>query len=110
MSLDVYLYEKTTYGTHEYFWKNITHNLNTMADKAGIYEVLWRPDENNITKAQQLIEPLTKGLQLLKDNPERFKPFNAENGWGTYEGLIRFVSAYLEAAKQYPLADVRVSR
>jgi len=24
---------------------NITHNLNTMADNAGIYEHLWRPDE-----------------------------------------------------------------
>lgn len=110
MSLDVYLYEKITYGEHDYYWGNITHNLREMADEAGIYEVLWRHDESNITKAEQLIEPLTKGLQLLKGDPERFKKLNPKNGWGTYEVLVEFVANYLEAAKEYPLADVRVSR
>ena len=37
---------------------NITHNLTKMADEAGIYECLWRPEEIGITKAGQLIEPL----------------------------------------------------
>ena len=37
--------------TNEVYSANITHNLNTMADEAGIYKHLWRPDEIKITKA-----------------------------------------------------------
>ena len=46
----------------EVYSRNITHNLNKMAEAAGIYTVLWRPDENGITKAHQCIEPLRTGL------------------------------------------------
>ena len=89
---------------------NITHNLNKMADDAGVYKHLWRPDEIGITKAAELIEPLRAGLELLKNDPSRFKKFNPENGWGTYEGLVAFVEKYLAACEEYPAATVRVSR
>src|SRR6266496_3980933 len=46
----------------ELYWRNITHNLNTMADAAGIYKHLWRPEELGITKAGELIAPLAAGL------------------------------------------------
>src|SRR3990167_8853705 len=55
---------------------NITHNLNRMADEAGLYEALWRPDEHDLTAAKQLIEPLERGLQALRADPEKFKSFN----------------------------------
>lgn len=57
MSLDVYLYrtEKHTCSAcgHEklvnarvcVYAANVTHNLNRMADAAGIYLPLWRPEE-----------------------------------------------------------------
>lgn len=89
---------------------NITHNLINMADEAEIYKHLWRPDEIGITKAAELIEPLSAGLALLKSAPERFKKFNPENGWGTYDGLVAFVENYLAACEEYPTASVRVSR
>jgi hypothetical protein len=89
---------------------NITHNLNTMADKAGIYNHLWRPEEIGITKAHQLIEPLGKGLADLKARPDYFKQFNAENGWGVYENLVKFVEDYLEACKEYPDSNVSADR
>lgn len=89
---------------------NITHNLNKMAAEAGIYEVLWRPDESGIEYAEQLIVPLRLGLALLKSDPSRFEPFNPENGWGDYSGLVRFVENYLEACEKYPAAKVRVWR
>lgn len=92
------------------FDRNITHNLNTMAGEAGLYECLWRPDEIGITKAEQLIEPLSKGLALLESDPERFKAFNPYNGWGDYAGLCAFVSAYLDACREYPDAEVSASR
>lgn len=94
----------------EVFDGNITHNLNKMADAAGIYEHLWRPDEINITKAKELIEPLREGLHKLKLEPEKYKTFNPENGWGSYDGLVSFVENYLNACYQYPDADVKVSR
>jgi hypothetical protein len=89
---------------------NITHNLGAMADEAGIYKHLWRPEEIGITKAEQLIEPLTSGLALLKSQPDRFKQHNPENGWGSYEGLVRFVEQYLAACIENPDALVEADR
>lgn len=89
---------------------NITHNLGKMADAAGIYQHLWRPEELGITQAKGLIEPLTEGLALLRADPDRFKSHNPPNGWGDYDGLVRFVSEYLAACTEYPEATVRASR
>lgn len=89
---------------------NITHNLNKMAQEAMLYNCLWRPDEHGITHAHQLIPLLTVGLALLKSDPPRFEAFNPSNGWGSYEGLVGFVSSYLAACEQYPSAEVSVSR
>lgn len=107
MSLDVYL---TAMRPTEVYWANITHNLNRMADEAGIYEALWRPEEIGITKAGELIEPLSIGLEKLKADPEHYEQFNSPNGWGTYEHFVPFVEKYLEACKENPDADVNVSR
>ena len=101
--------EHTKIKRENYYWGNITHNLNTMAKKAGIYHCLWRPDEVGITKANQLIEPLTKGLDDLKARPDYFKKFNSPNGWGMYQDFVPFVEEYLNACKEYPEANVEVS-
>lgn len=105
MSLDISLY-KTVTEIVNVFDYNVTHNLTEMAEAAGLYEYLWNPHENNITKAYQLIEPLTKGLQELLSNPEKYKAYNPDNGWGSYEGLVAFVDSYLKACKQHPEAEI----
>ena len=107
MSLDVYLKEVRLMTIYD---RNITHNLNKMADAAGIYKHLWRPEEIGITKAAQLIEPLREGLALLLSDPERFKQFNPSNKWGCYDGLVDFVREYLSACEENPNATVSVSR
>jgi hypothetical protein len=107
VSLDVTL---TRTQPTEVYWRNITHNLNRMAEEAGIYKHLWRPDELGITKASELIGPLSDGLERLTRDPEAFKVFNPENKWGDYEGLVEFVRDYLAACVANPDADVRVSR
>ena len=89
---------------------NITHNLGKMADAAGIYKELWRPDEIGITKAWQLIQPLKDGLQKLEHDPDYFKIFNSPNGWGMYEHFVPFVGDYLRACEEYPDAGVSVCR
>lgn len=72
---DPVIFESTEEETNEIFSANITHNLNKMADAAGIYMCLWRPDEIEITKASQLIEPLRNGLHTLISDPERFMEY-----------------------------------
>jgi len=125
VSLDVYLYgaadqtrcvcpkcgdDHAAVNEPQLFSANITHNLNTMAGEAGIYEHLWRPDKIGVTTAGQLIEPLRAGLQRLRERPEYFKRFNPANGCGTYEGLVRFVTDYADACEDNPEATVTVSR
>lgn len=92
------------------FTSNITHNLDSMAGEAGLYEYLWRPDTMGITRASQLVAPLRKGLREMESDPARYKLFNPPNGWGDYEGLVSFVRAYLDACERYPDAMVEVSR
>lgn len=89
---------------------NITHNMAKMAKEAGIYEVLWTPQEIGITRAGKLVRPLLDGLTLLKDAPERFRVHNPTNGWGSYEVLVQFVADYLAACLKYPDAQVSADR
>lgn len=89
---------------------NITHNLGKMANAAGIYQHLWRPEELGIILARDLIEPLAEGLNKMKADPEHYKQFNASNGWGLYEHFIPWIEKYLEACKQYPESEISVSR
>ena len=96
--------------TDEVYHANITHNLIEMAHEAGLYKVLWRPEENGITHAHMLIKPLEEGLGRLRSRPDHFEQFDAENGWGCYTDLVRFVTEYLRACRNNPQARVEVSR
>ena len=107
MSLDVYL---EVVKPSEVYSANITHNLGKMAEEAGIYMPLWRPEEIGITKAGQLIEPLTEGLAKLKADPEKFVKHNPSNGWGNYDDFLPWIERYLQACKENPDAAVRVWR
>lgn len=102
--------QETVYESNEAYSAKITHNLNTMASEAGIYKHLWRPDEIGIETARELIDPLREGLHKLKSNPEKYKAFNPSNGWGNYEGFVRFVSEYLDACYENPDAYVSACR
>ena len=107
MSLDVYLEEVRPCAV---FDANITHNLNRMAEAAGIYGVVWRPEENGIETAADLIEPLKAGIAAMKADPERFRQFDAPNGWGKYRDFLPWLEQYLAACEEHPAAAVRASR
>jgi len=115
MSLNVWLYIEVDTGgdklkTVELFDANITHNLGKMAKEAEIYYHLWRPDEIGMKSAGEIVEPLEKGLALMKSDPKRFEKFNASNGWGLYENFIPWIEKYLAACKEHPKAIIGVSR
>jgi hypothetical protein len=107
MSLDVSLVKVMP---TEIYSDNITHNLNKMAQEAGLYDALWRPDENGLTTAADLIPFLEEGLRKLCADPAHYEQFNPANGWGSYVGLKVFVRDYLEACRANPDAKVEVSR
>lgn len=104
MSLDIDLVYMG--GSH---WQNITHNLWKMADAAGVYGVLWSPKENNVKFARSLIKPLRQAIKVMKADPDKFRAFNAKNGWGTYDDFVPWLQELLEACEERPWARVRVS-
>jgi hypothetical protein len=107
MSLDVML---TEMQPCEVFSANITHNLNEMAEAAGIYQALWYPEEIGAKYARDIITALECGLAMMKARPISFKQFDDPNGWGMYDHFVPFVERYLAACKQYPDAKIEVSR
>ena len=101
------------------FSLNITHNLGKMAEQVKIpymagtvtlYTILWRPEELQFTKAREIAELLDVGWNILLADPEKFKKFNPENGWGSYEGLVDFVYKYRNACWDTPDAELSISR
>lgn len=121
MSLDFYLknpekvkhtcmYCNSEYEKEEELYsRNITHNLTEMADKAWIYRALWHPKDLWVIQAKELINALEVWLKKLKDNPEFYEKFNADNWWWLYENFVPFVESVLNACKQYPEAIVETS-
>jgi hypothetical protein len=93
--------------TTVFSWSGLTHNLGEMAEAASIYHAIWRPEEIGADTAEQIIPLLRVGLDWLKREPEFFKKFNPENGWGHYEDLVDFVEKYLVACEENP--DARIS-
>lgn len=107
MSLDVWLQEIALTDVYQ---ANITHNLFRMANEAGIGECLWEPEKIGLTTAKELIPMLREGLKKMKADPERFKEYDAENGWGTYKDFVPWIEKYLAACEAHPEALVKVSR
>jgi len=96
---------------------NITHNLGKMAGEVSLsngmtlYQVLWRPDEQEgLSFARDISELLDEGWNILLSDPEKYKRYNPENGWGSYDGLCNFVYNYRNACWDNPDAELRVSR
>ncbi len=107
MSLDFYLSATRRVDVYS---GGITHNLVRMAAAAGVYKVLWRPEECGITTASQMIPALENGLKKLTDNPQYYRLFDPSNDWGTWGGLVQFVRDTLRACQENPDATVEVSR
>jgi hypothetical protein len=102
--------EHTRKSAECFFDQNITHNLTAMADEAGVYQAVWRPEEVGITHARQLVEPLRKAVTAMRADPERFKKHDSPNGWGLYKHFLPWLEKYLAACEEYPDARVRASR
>lgn len=125
MSLDIYLTEDTKgqftcphcgqefevcTGTVEVYSANITHNLNKMAEEAGIYRALWRPEENGIKTASDLLSAIEAGVSDMQARPEYYSQYNSPNGWGMYERFVPWLLKLMQACREHPSAKVTVDR
>ena len=110
MSLDIQFIDQVNSEGVMVFDANITHNLNVMANKAGIYYQLWRPDEIGATSPKDIVKELEAGLELLKRNRKAFELYEPDNKWGTYPQFVEFVEAVIVACHKYPNAKIKVSR
>lgn len=88
---------------------NITHNLSKMAFEAGIYDAIWGVSDGQTT-CTQVSEMLAKGILDIKQRPEYYRQFSAQNGWGTYEQFIPWLEKLLEAYIKYPNATISISK
>lgn len=107
MSLDFMLEEEKPVCV---FDANITHNLGDMAYEAGIYHALWRPEEVNAVYAKDIVSVLKEGIEAMKQDPERFKKYDADNGWGTYDDFLPWLERVKKACIENPNAKIRVHR
>lgn len=112
MSLDLYLYAPIDVGNPEVtsvdVWSsdNVTHNLTPMWREAGCYEALYRSDG---ATAESVVDCLDRALADMTARPAVFRSLNPENGWGSYEGAIRFLRSTIVGFNRYPKALIRVS-
>jgi hypothetical protein len=104
MSLDFYLEEVKPVDVYS---ASITHNLSRMAREAGVYDALWASEK--FQTAAELIPILRAGIAAMEDQPERFKPLSASNGWGTYDQFLPWVRAVLSACIENSSAKPRSS-
>ena len=122
-------FEPVTTETNEVFSTNITHNLNGMASKCGLYEAMWRPykllneydkdfdrdeeyqfENENRVLCSDIIEHLEKGIEELKNNRETYEAYNPPNGWGSYDGLLETAIYLYLACCEYPEGEILTSR
>lgn len=94
----------------EFYSANVSHNLNRMAEAAGLYPACWCPVERGWTRARQLIPRLEAGLARLRADPHKYQAYNPGNGWGSYDGFVPWVGEYLDACREHPDAVIKVSR
>lgn len=89
---------------------NITWNLRNMIIKSTGLE--WKNEENN-GLCKDVIPKILNGLAELIKYPEKYKKYEASNGWGTIESCKHFFATivndwdnFCEDSRTSDLADV----
>lgn len=112
--------DKKSYWEEESWNANVTHNLVSMASQVPItledgkettlYEVVWRSEELGIETTTSLLPYLISGLEYMISHRLDLLPFNPENGWGSYDGFIKFLLNYKQACEDNPGCKIKTDR
>ncbi|HAU86055.1 MAG TPA: hypothetical protein DCW90_11335 [Lachnospiraceae bacterium] len=105
---------ETSYESNDYFHMNLTHNLTEMASQCRIigtcnedsdsgvvtlHDLLWHPEDrlHIITPNMDYLQDVMACYRKLLENPDFFKQYNPDNGWGTFEQLLKKTKLYANA-------------
>ena len=66
---------------------NITWNVRKIIELST--GLPWHNEANN-GLCKYIMPSIKRGLAELRNNPHKYKPYEAKNGWGTVEGTRRF--------------------
>lgn len=83
---------------------NITGNVFPMWKKANIDKLIYTYEP---LLARDMIGPLEDGLEVMLADREGFEKLNPSNGWGSYDGVVRFLKRLIAACREYPDAVYR---
>ena len=109
MSYDVSLHMNTGKedveipGTESNYTYNIFPMLKLAFDEPTGINVL----EGSLAK--NCIGALTKAVRHMEDFPATHLAYNPLNGWGSYEGCLRWLRNILSHCEQHPLATLRIT-
>lgn len=104
--------DKSDFNEQNYWDANITHNLCEMADHipvkfkdkdTNLYYACWHPDEIGAITVADVLPMLIQGLHYMIDHRKELKQFDSPNGWGTYEGFMKFLLNYKQACEDNDL-------
>jgi len=90
---------RDVYVTDAMVWKDIT-----------LYEIMWRPEEVGIYDGGTLLPHLQRALDYMLPREGELKEYNPDNGWGTYEGLLKAVRDMGQHCAMFPHASLRSCR
>ena len=112
--------DKDNFWEHESWSANITHNLVSMAsqvpvtlrdgEETTLYKVVWRSEELGIDDTTTLLPYLIQGLEYMISHRPELLPFNPPNGWGSYDGFIKFLLNYKQACEDNPGCKIKTDR
>lgn len=75
-------------------YANITWNVRKIIELST--GLPWNNEENN-GLCVDVIPKIAQGLAELQNNPKKYIPYEAKNGWGTVDGTKRFFQDILKA-------------
>lgn len=112
--------EDDTYET-DYWSANITHNMGNMAShvpinvesrKGTLYDYVWRPEEQTppLETTDELLPILNQGIAYMIAHRNDLLQYNPSNGWGSYDGFLKWLIQYKEACENNPGCKIEVWR
>lgn len=83
---------------------NFTSNTaNMIKEVCGSYPSQW-----NGKKCSDMYPILMQGASLLNNDPQKYKQFEAKNGWGTVNSTRDFLMDVADNCQKYPTAILEV--
>lgn len=77
---------------------NTTWNVRKMIEVST--GLPWKNCENN-GLCKDVIPSIEKGYSELTNHPDKYKKYEAENGWGTVEGTKRFFKTIIDEWRDF---------